>query len=342
MNSYERITMTLQGLPVDRTPVIAVLGIYGCPMIQQSIQSVYSNHDLYCKSQEITQEVFQPDCLISPFDYSIIAEAFGCEVAWYDNQAPNIKKYRFKNGIDLLKAPLPGIEKTGRLGLALQITKTLSKKYNKQIPVFSIVPGPLSVPALLLGLENWIEIVLFNEKLKEEVLEHLNRFYVNWCNRLLSSGCMALVITEGIATEEIMNHDLFKSILYSHLRESFNKIKGPIIFHHTGGRILHNLDLISDLPNVIGIAISSKDDIQDSIKKIKNNQLIIGNIDNLSMPSMSEEEIYTKSIDLLEKNQNRGRFVLSNSGADIPINTPIKNIHAMIRASKDFSIRGNV
>jgi len=65
--------------------------------------------------------------------------------------------------------------------------------------------------------------------------------------------------------------------------------------------------------------------------------LIIGNISNLDFPVNTKEEMFQKCMMLLEIAAPGGHFVLANSGADIPLNTPPQTIHAMIQAAECYA-----
>jgi hypothetical protein len=47
MNAFERVMNTLQGLPVDRVPVFAVLGAYGGKLTQTDLRTLYRDAEAY-------------------------------------------------------------------------------------------------------------------------------------------------------------------------------------------------------------------------------------------------------------------------------------------------------
>ena len=53
------------------------------------LQTLYSDAAAYVAGQRALQEAFGLDLVLATFDYSAIAEAFGGDVAWCADQAPN-------------------------------------------------------------------------------------------------------------------------------------------------------------------------------------------------------------------------------------------------------------
>ena len=337
MNAYERVMNTLQGLPVDRVPVFAVLCAYGGKLTHTDLRTLYSDATAYVAGQHALQETFGFDLVLPPFDVSAIAEAFGGEVAWFHDQVPNMKRPAALTVEDALKLPLPDPQRTARLPVILGATRQLAETYGGQTPLLVPIPGPCALPALILGMEKWMETFLFNQADSQRLLDHTGRFFVDWANALLDAGVNALIIGNPMATAEISSRDLFAERLLPHIHAIFAQVRGPIVFHHTGGRINHILDLLPGLPSLVGVSVSSKDDLAEARRLLGPELLLIGNLDNLGYPEASDDEIYERSLVCLQIGAPAGRYILANSGGDIPLSTPPENLRAMIAASMAYS-----
>ena len=337
MNAYERVMNTLQGHPTDRVPVFAVLGAYGGKLTNTDLRTLYSDADAYVAGQQAVQETFGIDMVLATFDYGAIAEAFGGEVAWFDHQAPNMKRPGFHEAAAALASPLPDPTRTARLPIILDATRQLAKLYQKKVPLFAAIPGPGSLPIMILGLEKWLETVLFDEPAAQQLLKWSGCFFVSWANALVDAGVTGLVITESVASAEISPRNLFVEKFLPHLHATFAQVRGPLIFHHTGGRIGHLLDLLPNVPGLAGVVISSKDNLVAARQALGLEPLLIGNLDNLSLPTLSVDEIRTQSLACLRAAAPAGRYILCNSAADVPLSTPPENIHAMIKASEEYA-----
>ncbi len=333
MNSFERVMNTLAGQPTDRTPVFAVLSAYGGKLSHTDLRTLYTDAKAYAASQQVVQQTFGFDLVLAPFDYCAITEAFGGEVVFFDDQPPNMKRPATTSAVKVLELPLPNPHKTGRLPVVLEATRQLSAIYQGRVPLVAAVPGCCILPSLIMGLEAWMETVLFDESTARKVLEHIAAFFVDWANALVEAGVNALVIPEGMAAVEITPRQMFVDRFLPHLRKTLAMVECPVIFHHTGGRIEHVLDLLPGLPRLAGVVISSKDDLSTARRLLGPELTLLGNLDNMELPAMSAEEVRRQSMECLCSEAANDHFILSSSGPDIPLNTPLENLHAMVAAS---------
>jgi uroporphyrinogen decarboxylase len=337
MNSYQRVMGTLLGQPVDKLPVFAVLGAYGAKLTGVDLRTLYSDASAYVAGQQAVQSAYGFDLVMTPFVYTAISEAFGGETAWSDTQAPNMKRPGVRTAAEACVAPLPDPQRTGQLPVILDATRRLADLYKEQVPIIGVLPGPAIMPSLIIGMEQWMETVLFDEELTRKLLDHTAPFFVSWANALLAAGADCLVITEGMASSEIAPRALFEERFLPYLSATFAQISGPKVLHHTGGRINHNLDLFPGLAGLVGVAVGSKDDLTEARRLIGPDMNLIGNLDNLAFPAVSAAEITEMSRSCLLAAAPSGHYILASSGADIPLTTPPENLRAMQTAASAYS-----
>lgn len=337
MNSYQRVMSTLSGHPVDRLPVFAILGAYGARLTGTELRAMYSDAAAYVASQRAVEESFGFDLVLAPFDFSAISEAFGGETAWSAVQPPNVKRPPARCAAEAVALPLPDPRRAGRLPVILEATRQLARLYKEKVPVVAVLPGPGILPALLTGLDQWLEALLFRPETAAKLLCHSGDFLVSWGNALLAAGADCLVLTEGMATAEIAPRALFVDSVLPHLQDVVGRINGPKIISSTGGRMNQSLDLMRGLSGVVGVIAGSKDDLSESRRLLGPDLTLIGNLDNLAFPSAGAAEIYQMSLDCLGKAAPGGRFILANSGGDIPLATPAENLQAMLGAAAIYS-----
>lgn len=335
MNSYQRVMGTLLGQQVDRLPVFAVLGAYGARLTGVGLRTLYSDPAAYVAGQQATYAEFGFDLVMTPFVYTAISEAFGGETVWREHQPPNMKRPGIPTAADALTVEVPDPRTTGGLATILDATGRLADIYKESVPIIGVLPGPGIMPSLVIGLEQWMETVLFEPELARELSDHLTPFFVSWGNALLAAGADCLVITEGMASAEIAPRDLFAQYFLPLLSSTFSQIDGPKFLHHTGGRIVHILDLVTDLPGLVGVAIGSKESLAEARRVVGPGMNIIGNLDNLAFPSVPADHIYEKCRACISEAAPAGHYILSNAGADIPLATPPENLRAMHRAISD-------
>ena len=337
MNSYQRVMNTLAGQPVDRVPVFAVLGAYGGKLTGTDLRTLFSDASAYVQGQQALQAEFGFDLVLSAFDYSVIAEAFGGEVAWATDQVPNVKRPAVQHAAAALSRPLPDPQTRGRLPMVLEATRKLAKIYKEQVPIIGALPGPGILPSLVMGMELWIETALFEPDLAQELLDYSGQFLVSWANALLEAGADCLVITEGMTAAEIAPRGMFAKQFLPPLREFCTQVNGLKIISSTGGRMNHVLDLLTDLPGMVGVINGSKDDLGEARRLLGPDLNLIGNLDNLTLPAVTADEVCQMSLVQLRAAAPFGHFILANSGGDVPQATPAGNLRAMQQAAARVS-----
>jgi len=337
MNSFERVMNTIGGKPADRIPVLAVLGIYGGRLIHADPKTIFTDAKKYAESQCAVQKTFGIDMILTPFEFTSIAEAFGGEIAWFADQAPNLRKPATGSIQEARTLSLPDPDVNGRLPVVLESIRLLSAQYKGTVPLFAPIPGPGALPVLMMGLEAWMDALLFDVSAAFDLLEYTEKFWLDWAGALFEAGADGLIVVESMASAEIMPRKMFESQLLPSIRRTLARIEGPLMFHHGGGSINHLLDLVPGLPNVIGALIGSKDSLEEARKRVGPEFLLAGNLDNLVYPAAGSSELYTQSLSCFNKGAQRGHFMLANSGADIPLATAPETIQAMMNASTFYS-----
>lgn len=337
MTPLERVMATLQGKPADRVPVIAVLSAYGSRLTGVPLKEYFTDPRAYADGQGAVMEQLEADALLAPFVYGYLCEAFGGELRWFDNQAPNVRKPPFESLSEALQAPLPDCRTTGHLPFILEAVRIMKERYGERIPLFSPIPGPAGLAALTLGLEGFLDAFLFHPEQADRLLDRYGHFFTEWGNALFEAGVAGLIMTEPLSASEVAPRKMFEKRVCPRLEKLLPCLNGPVVFHHSGGHLNHVLDLAAALSGVIGASVSSKDDLAEARKLLGPDKLLLGNLDNLTFPEVSAERIRRESLVRLEQAAGHGPFILATSGADLPLSTPPENILAMVRASKDFA-----
>lgn len=336
MNSVERVMATVGGKPVDRPAVGVVLSLYGAKLTGCPLERYYSNAEEYVKGQIAVRETFEPDMLFSPFYYSGIGEAFGGKITFLPSYSPNLKRPAVNSAEAMLTLENPDVDNHPRLLFMRESTKQLASKYGGEVPIIAVMPGPVDLPPLVMGFEAWMETLLFNNDLAKEITQMSTDFFKNWANTLITDGANVIVITT-IFNADMVTSEMVKDIAVPSYNESFKDIKGPIILHHTGARILPFLEHYTSLPNVIGYAVGPQDSLYESRMKIGPDKVLLGNISGPTLNKKTPAEIRAKCDEILDDRMNDPHFILATSGADVTMDTPKENIQTIIQAAKDHT-----
>jgi len=335
MNSLERVFAAVEGKPVDRPAVTLTLSLYGAKLTGCPLKEYYNNPEAYADGQSAVREELQPDILFTPFALAAEGEAFGSRVAYFD-YAPNIAKPVTTSAEEAAQIPLPDVDSHPRLLFIREAIRILAARYGDQVPIAGILLSPVDLPALIMGIDAWLETLLFDSAAAQRVIELTSRFFIQWANALLSDGATFLVFPCNFSNPDIVTEKILKEIAIPVYQETFSEIQGPLVIHHGGARLAPFIEHYNPLPNVLAFVLDSRDTFAKAREKVGPSRVLIGNIDGPNLIQKTPMDIRTECEGLLSDRSDDRHFIMGTSNADVAYDTPPENILAMIQAAKDY------
>lgn len=335
MLPIERVFGTITGHPQsDRIPFTLTASLYGARLTGCEVGEYYTNPEKYYKGQVAVLNEFEPDIIFSPFALVKEAEAFGSEAAYFANSAPNLKRPAISNFNDIHSLSLPDLENHPCLQFLTESTQMLAEKYKGQVPVAAICTSPTELPALIMGIEGWLDTLLFHPDEASKLMELTSQFFISLANKLLENGASCIVTLANFSNPTILTRKIAEEKMIPVLKESYAKIRGPIILHHGGPQILPFLDLYPQLPNLAGFVLSPKDSF-DQVREVVGDDLtLFGNLNGPLLWKASPKTIEMWTREILKNRKDDNHFIFATSNADIPYDTPLENILSITKLLK--------
>lgn len=340
MTPLERVLCRLQGLPTDRVPFAPLTPLYGARLISCKLDEYYINPEKYARGQTAVVDTIEPDILFSPFALLMEAEAFGSKAAYFEKNPPNLKIPAISGYQEIEKLSVPDIENHPRLTYMLESTRLLVEQYKNQIPVAVIVSSPTELPALIMGIENWIDTLLFHPEEAQQMIELTSAYFVKFANTMLSLGAACIFTPASFSNPTVITKKIAETILVPELKKVYAQINGPIVFHHGGARLIPFLELLHDLPNVVGFVLDPRDSFDEARKIIGNELAIMGNLNGQMLYKATPKIIEGWCLKLLENRKEDAKFIMTTSNADIPYDTPLENIQIITDTIRKFADHG--
>jgi uroporphyrinogen decarboxylase len=336
MNSMERIQATLAGKPLDRRAIAPGLGLYGARLTNCPLEQYYTDPAAYAAGQMAVRETFQPDVLFGPFDFAALGAAFGGEIHIFADQAPNIKcpVIRSKDEWDNLVFPDPDTHP--RLLFFRQAIRLMATEHLGQIAIPALLPAPMDLPALIMGMETWLEIVLFDAVGAQRIMEKVIPFFVRLANGLLEAGATFIDAACTFASPSIVTRNIAAGFVRATMDKALAQLKGPIVLHHGGAPILPHLDLLKGLPSVIAFVLDHRDNLDQARQVVGPDTVLVGGPSGANLGRMTLSQVENECRTILNDRGNDPRFILGTSGPDIPMNTDPENILALRKAAESF------
>ena len=331
MNCAERIVATLEGKPLDRRAFIPVLSLYGAKLTACPLDRYYSDPEAYLAGQMAVHKEFEPDILFGPFAFALIGAVFGSEIKASSVQAPNVRRPAFTTlaGWDALV--MPDLDSNPHLLYFRAAIRAMAREFAGKVPVAACLPAPIDIPALVMGMEGWLDLVLFDKPGAQRVLEKVNTFFVQLANCLFAEGAMVAFLPCGYASPTVMGREPVASIMRPAMAEALGQLHGPAVLHHCGAALLGHLDLLTGLPKAIGYALNYDEGLAKARRVLGDGPALLSGPLGTSIADMNAAHIKEVCRTILEERDREKdpRFILVTLGADVPWHTPPENIHAM-------------
>lgn len=330
MNGLERISAVLSGKETDRSPFTVLCSLYGSRFTGASLEEHFSNPKLYVDGQSAVLETFTPDILFSPFFMAAFGKAFGSELKPLKSQAPNLKRPAVTNPKEVSNLKVPDIDSNASLVYLRESLNLLHKRHGHEVAVAAIALSPVDLPVMIMGMDAWMETVLFDHDGLRRVLDITLPFCVSFINALFMDGASCVIFPAPFLTTNVVSRDLTES-LYSYYTEFFAQITGMVIVHHGAGKILANMDLLLQSPDNVKGFVLFQDEYEKFQKKIPDKILFSGP-EAISLLTKPDQQIRRTCSDLLNVKQNNSNFILTTTGPDIQPETPIDKIDILRQA----------
>jgi uroporphyrinogen decarboxylase len=196
----------------------------------------------------------------------------------------------------------------------------------------------------IVGFEKLCEIYLTDPELTGEIFAHIGERLLKFYSIMAPMESVGACIVNddwGFKTQTMFPPDMMDSYVFPYTRKIVEVI-------HASGKpaILHSCGNVKDIMDVIidDLKLDGKHSFEDGIYPVEDawdwwsgRIAIMGGIDVDFLVKKSPEEIYKRSLRLLEKTSGTGGYALG-SGNSIPNYVPVENHMAVIRAAVDFGI----
>ena len=335
MTNLERILATIPGTDADYQPFTMLLSLYGASLIKTDTIGYYRDPELWFEGQRAVVDTFDPDIVISPFSFPIEAEAFDCELVFLNKYAPNIKKPIITNLSQLDELPTPDFETSKSIQFLLKGTELLAQNYQGKRAIASPIHSPADLPALLMGIEMWIDTLLFHPDAVDKIMKKTVEHFVKLGNEFLAKGTTFLVVPVNFTNQMIITDKMF-TLLLPYLENAFSRINGPIVIHNGGCKLMRFIDRFANLPNVIALVLEQTESFDEARGIIGDTQILMGNFDGPNFVNLTKEKAIDLTLKILNNRKDDKHFIFATSNADIPYDTPVEVVKAVVDTIRSF------
>lgn len=310
-----------------------ILSFPGTQLIGHTVDELVRDGHLQALCMEAIAKRYDMGATVSLMDLSVEAEAFGAKVLYSEDEVPTMHGALIENeeDADALVVPEVGAGRTGECIKGIKEAKELITDR----PVLAGIIGPYSLAGRLLDMTEIMILCYEEPEMVETVLEKVTAFLVEYARAFKEAGADGIVMAEpaaGLLSPSLIEE--FSTPFVQKVREAVED-DNFLFMYHNCGNITPIMDKIKDI-NALAYSVGNAIDIEDALKVLPEESMVIGNIDPAGVLRNGTPEIVkSETKALMERCCKYKNFVIA-SGCDIPPATPLENIDAFFEAVEEF------
>jgi len=330
-----RVLAALLGGKVDRVPVTCIGACGGSVSIEiQEIVGIYwpeafrdpkKMARLAIESQKITGL----ECVNIGYEFSILPEALGCEIKYYDNPGlkPAVISHSFQRPEDLeMSDDFLG---RGRIPAIMEAIRLVRKEVGDFLPIASFIFGPYSLAGEIAEPLRLLRLSYTDPEVAKKFVDFAAEVIIEYAKAQYRAGSDVLSLGEPLGTPDKAGPEAFRKIIKPALIKIAENLGGMRIMHLCG-------DVEKFIPEMIDIgfdAISVKQSVDVAkIRPIVGDIRITGNVESMGVLTHGNPEevravarkVLGAGVDMLEP------------GCGIEAMMPIENISALVGEARRF------
>ncbi|MGI6000164.1 MAG: uroporphyrinogen decarboxylase family protein [Candidatus Merdisoma sp.] len=312
---------------------LPILSFPGTQLIGKNVEELVSDGHLQALCMKAIADRFPTGAAFSLMDLSVEAEAFGAKVLYSPDEVPTMHGAMIEDEDQAEALQIPEVG-AGRTGECVKGMKEACELITDR-PVLAGITGPFSLAGRLLDMTEIMILCRLEPEMVETVLEKVTLFLISYAKALKESGVNGIVMAEpaaGLLSPDLMEE--FSNPYVERVRAAVED-ESCLFIYHNCGTVLPLKKQLAEM-NVRAYSFGNAIDIEEMLKSLPSDRLIIGNIDPVGvLRNGAPEKIQAETTELLERCSKYKNFVLS-SGCDIPPLTPMENLEAFFQAAKEF------
>lgn len=336
MSPMERMQAIAEGRPIDRLPFSPLVGETMASVIGTTIPKYRHSAQVMVEVETAIYKMFGQDGVGVGPGYQAPAEALGTQLIFPENEIPHVGETAIKDWDDLDGMAPVDPKRSEKLSLYLTALENLKETLGDQVPVGSFIGGPLSIAAFVRGTDHLLRDLTKNPERVHRLLQLVTDIALMYIDAVLDLECQ-VSIADPVASGSLISAKTFREFVKPYLKQYADRViertgAGPML-HICGKTTRIWRDMVET-----GASTLSLDNVVDmgEAKEVVGEEVcLMGNVDPVNVIAKgTREQIFAAVKDCLLKAADSPKGFILASGCQIPIGTPLENIHAFVDAAR--------
>lgn len=338
LTSWERLGALMQGQLPDRVPVMCNLLEQGARELGMPIKEYYSKPEYVAEGQVRMQKKYGYDNVWGFSYVASITEMLGSKhTIFSDDGPPNVGHMLIKNAEDIANFKIPdNLEETKAGQFVVECVQLLKKEIGGKVPVLSSNVASFSLPAILMGMEKWFELLFLGPaELRNELLEKCVSFNQKLVTFLRNAGIEMIAYGNPMCSAEFISDEQFGELCLPWVKKDIEAFGTDGIVYFNGGSPINSvIDRVIKETGLGAFYIHPDDSIQEAKQIINGRGLSSGVINDILLINYSEQQIRDEVKRIMYEGKDGGGFIFGT--LMMPNYIPEKNIRIMLEAAYEY------
>ena len=313
---------------------IPILTHPGIEMIGKTVLDAVTDGNVHADAIKTLSKRFPSSASTVIMDLTVEAEAFGCAINFYKDEAPAVSHRLVSCFEEVEQLPVPSLS-AGRIPQYLLANQLVVAAITDK-PVLGGCIGPYSLAGRLFDMTEIMIAIYTEPDTVNLLLEKCTKFLIDYCTALKATGINGIIIAEpaaGLLSDDDCRQ--FSSLYVKQIVETLQDDTFSVILHNCGntGQCTQAMLYVGAHGYHFGNVINMVDVLEICPPEV----LVMGNLDPVGIFRMSTAEQMKQAVkNLLEQTAGYKNFVLS-SGCDVPPYTPLENVEVFYETLAEFN-----
>jgi len=333
-----RVLAALSGGKVDKVPATCIGACGGSVTVEiQEATGIYwpeafKDPEKMANLAIASQEITGLENVNIGHEFSILPEALGCEIKWYDRH--DLKPAMIHNAFDSpedLKMPDDFLER-GRIPAIMEAIRLVRRKVGDFLPVTSFIFGPYSLAGELAEPNRFLAWSVKNPENARRFTDFAAEAIIEYAKAQYRAGSDIVSLGEPLGTPDIVGLKVFREYVKPALKRIADNLGGIRILHLCG-------DVEPFIPEIVDLgfdAISVKQSVDIArIKPIVGDTKILGNVESkVVLTHGTVEEVRAVARKALEDG-----VTMLEPCCGIEALMPLDNIKVLVEEARNFKLK---
>lgn len=334
----ERLAAAVGGLGSDRIPVFCNLLDQGARELGMSLREYYASGEHVAEAQLRMRERYGYDNVWSLFYVGKEAELLGpTKIAFATDGPPNVEEFPLKTLDDISRLMVPKDLRTHpAFQEPLRCLRILRREVGGKYPICAYLTASMTLPAILLGMERWMELLLCGPaELRDELLTKCSDFFRLEIAAYREAGADVLLYSNPFGSADFLPLKLIEELSFPWMERDLAPGGVEGVVYYCGSSRLNAV-----IPGVFartGIAVyylSPLDDVAEARRLVGDNGVLAGVINDIPLIGWPPQRIREEVRRIVSTGIGHGPFLFGT--LVMPLAIPEENIRALLDAAFEY------